>query len=948
MNIKQIVNLASFYAKKVKNGEFKTNRAKQGIKSANQNSLTRLKNNQKAEFLAESQKQHGLCGFGGLRNVRRLRSARFAEYGRSMVEMLGVLAVIGVLSVAGIAGYRYAMEKYRSNDIVYEVNLRATDIWHRYQEMPLPEPSESGKDFLEFAQTTASGFPIYMQSKPDVAFRVFVGEVNSRICKSVLNMPLIDVIKGLQFVQVNGTKYTGDVAICSDINGNIQNEMVFTIFLNSESDSLVNENCVEDGDCSSCCGTPMCDENTLTCRDECSGNASTPYCNQEQCVCVECLTPKDCAEKGTNYTCSEITNTCVEVPAECAFGKEFRTPNGVCVPCSNPNNFLVSLTPFENSALNFKDTKSGKEQCAACSNPTRYYGDVDDEKAYCSYACTNGYTYQASDGAGCVPCSDKTPHTISGDAVSKAQCLACGEDRFYVNGYCLSTESCGENEFLTQDGKCIGCTENTAAYKLYYLGNTEPGYLDDLCNSCLNRSVREYAGKMIYCVPDCEQPENAPQTCDDPANCSRIWQNSSSQCLPCNDTKSSNVIYPQDDVAKALCQACGRKVVEGNSTTSYCVFEQKCNDGEFNGKDGKCYSCSQNAGIIVSEDDVTCENNCENASAQRRKAKDKDGVWYCYPKCADGEIQQSDGKCRSCEGYDYFLPMNLEDCETICKDVRTLYSISSYRTTCSPKNCPSDNLYYKDRWGNCVLCSRVNNGSSDHVAGDSSAEAEALCLGCGNRMPMSGHVYYSPACYKVDPGVSGICNSLDGPLNEKLNADIRAKAQPYIEGKYDGKLFRGWDGYCYSCSDKNVSPEAYANQCNSCGNRRMAGNFCAYGKCEETHQFLDTNNTCRDCSEKNIAVDPNEDNLCDSCDNRREMTLGNKATNNLTAKCVEECTPGLWQDSSGNCLLCSEGGNRAIGTDSESIALCNSCDNREAVASTNVDGVITGYTCKIQ
>ncbi len=144
MNIKQIVNLASFYAKNVKYGEFKANRAKEGLKTANQTCFTRLKNNQKAEFSADSQTQHGfggfrglhglrgvcgLRGFGGLRNVRRLRGARFAEYGRSMVEMLGVLAVIGVLSVAGMMGYRYAMDKYRANDIIYEVNLRNRDTW---------------------------------------------------------------------------------------------------------------------------------------------------------------------------------------------------------------------------------------------------------------------------------------------------------------------------------------------------------------------------------------------------------------------------------------------------------------------------------------------------------------------------------------------------------------------------------------------------------------------------------------------------------------------------------------------------------------------------------------------------------------------------------------------------------------------------------------------------
>lgn len=35
------------------------------------------------------------------------------QMGRSMVEMLGVLAIIGVLSVGGIAGYSKAMEKFK-------------------------------------------------------------------------------------------------------------------------------------------------------------------------------------------------------------------------------------------------------------------------------------------------------------------------------------------------------------------------------------------------------------------------------------------------------------------------------------------------------------------------------------------------------------------------------------------------------------------------------------------------------------------------------------------------------------------------------------------------------------------------------------------------------------------------------------------------------------------
>ena len=44
------------------------------------------------------------------------------ESGRSMVEMLGVLAIIGVLSVGGISGYKMAMEKITTNEILQLVD----------------------------------------------------------------------------------------------------------------------------------------------------------------------------------------------------------------------------------------------------------------------------------------------------------------------------------------------------------------------------------------------------------------------------------------------------------------------------------------------------------------------------------------------------------------------------------------------------------------------------------------------------------------------------------------------------------------------------------------------------------------------------------------------------------------------------------------------------------
>ncbi len=53
---------------------------------------------------------------------------RVNEQGRSMIEMLGVLAIVGVLSVGGIAGYSKAMNKFKTNKAVDQINMIATNI----------------------------------------------------------------------------------------------------------------------------------------------------------------------------------------------------------------------------------------------------------------------------------------------------------------------------------------------------------------------------------------------------------------------------------------------------------------------------------------------------------------------------------------------------------------------------------------------------------------------------------------------------------------------------------------------------------------------------------------------------------------------------------------------------------------------------------------------------
>lgn len=57
---------------------------------------------------------------------------RVNEQGRSMIEMLGVLAIVGVLSVGGIAGYSKAMNKFKTNKVIDQINMISTNIKTMY------------------------------------------------------------------------------------------------------------------------------------------------------------------------------------------------------------------------------------------------------------------------------------------------------------------------------------------------------------------------------------------------------------------------------------------------------------------------------------------------------------------------------------------------------------------------------------------------------------------------------------------------------------------------------------------------------------------------------------------------------------------------------------------------------------------------------------------------
>ena len=121
------------------------------------------------------------------------------QSGRSMVEMLGTLAIVGVLSVGGIAGYSYGMDKYRANEIINNVMLRAVDL--------VRQVAQGGDLSLsEWPSTLSVGYDIGLEIDTETNTTeggIYVLKVPQRICEMVAEDLLPDGVA----LTIDGTDY---------------------------------------------------------------------------------------------------------------------------------------------------------------------------------------------------------------------------------------------------------------------------------------------------------------------------------------------------------------------------------------------------------------------------------------------------------------------------------------------------------------------------------------------------------------------------------------------------------------------------------------------------------------------------------------------------------------------------------------------------------------------
>ncbi len=227
------------------------------------------------------------------------------DSGRSMVEMLGTLAIIGVLSVGAIAGYSYGMDKYRTNQTMYDITLRAVDLMTQ---------ASQGRATLSLAEwdkeTTIYDFanPAYVEGENLIAFDV---GVSKKIPQSVCQM----VFDGLSNTAVQ-IDINDSVATSQD---NCGNDNTMTFYFAGGGNGTGGETGEQCGD--AVCGIcQKCDASTETCvtvgdyEAKCTTDDNkTGWCVGETCQAENCNCDENqyCADTNTYGACSpNPTTTC--------------------------------------------------------------------------------------------------------------------------------------------------------------------------------------------------------------------------------------------------------------------------------------------------------------------------------------------------------------------------------------------------------------------------------------------------------------------------------------------------------------------------------------------------------------------------------------------------------------------------------------------------------------
>ena len=504
-----------------------------------------------------------------------------SETGRSMIEMLGVLAIIGVLSIAAVAGYRFALLKFRANEVTNELNMRAINVSAQMLNTgTVYEKNELIED--GFGDTLTVGFPVEtaISDRNTDYFEILVSDIPADLCRQILR----DYENPIM-IFVNNVRYNADTTICDDETQNALNDMGF-IYKN---DLGTHEACSEKG---------YFGEEDFQCH--CSGNTYLDiYTN-------DCLCP-------AGHVWSAGEGTCIE--SICPEGQFESLKNG-CVPCSDEKTYTIA-------------TDERHKQLCEASTCGRIVVGSNCLKNKCQ-------ENEFIDNYGnCYPCGQNMQYHVSiTEAV--ASCTSCRDENNTPNmlhlpsgGWCVNKNWCptGQKFYWHGSGsaylQCAACSGN----QVVEISTSESVANASQCNDCRDADGNQSRilvkkGSIYYCYPT---------QCIDTQ-----FKGANGACYACDTT--DGVYVGKDEVLRAGCLTCGREISEDD------ICQVGCQQGEgLRLKDGTCYPCDywkRGATLKLTElaEGVSCDacsTRVENGSYCVSKTACVDGFMdstgaYCY------------------------------------------------------------------------------------------------------------------------------------------------------------------------------------------------------------------------------------------------------------------------------------------------------------------------------
>ncbi len=629
------------------------------------------------------------------------RHPLLSETGRSMIEMLGVLAIIGVLSIAAVAGYRFALLKFRANEVINELNMRAINVSAQMLNTgTVYEKNELIED--GFGDTLTVGFPVEtaISDRNTDYFEILVSDIPADLCRQILR----DYENPIM-IFVNNVRYNADTTICDDETQNALNDMGF-IYKN---DLGTHEACSEKG---------YFDEEDFQCH--CSGNTYLDiYTN-------DCLCP-------AGHVWSAGEGTCIE--SICPEG-QFETLKNGCVPCSDDKTYTIATD------------ERHKQLCEASTCGRIVVGNL---CRHSSYICEPGKQFNNPWRDACYNCETEALGGvyIGSDAGSQALCLQCPNHHITANVYCTVNNYCkNQGMFQGVDGGS--------------------GY---------------------------------------------------ASCYSCNTISAVQIGTHSDDIA--ACNACQtadghqlRKAIDG-----WC-YKIICDSGEFKGTDGRCYKCSIQQQIEVSD-----ESGCTDPACGRQEIIQSDKT-YCRLNCPIGtHVLLDDGSCYACEERTYFKA-TAEQCDGCTVHKRSLlHSDDGGKTgTCARNDiCVKGEKFMYRYNGYCYSC------GDGHPTGNQPL-AHEYCEAIGGHIIFDGDYYC--VCNAVCPSGQQFINAKGGcrdcSLTDKQKiGTFDIDRQQCLACTTQPRFWAG--SYCYRCNSPEtpgVTTSEEEDSCNSCAEREVKDGKC--------------------------------------------------------------------------------------------------------------------------